>query len=92
MAAKLALRPSRRPNSSSTSRLATWVETTRSAGAWKVPTFSACECRRAAEAALGANGSCTCTKSSSAPASSSSIARETSTGTDTAPPRRAGSD
>ena len=31
-AAKLAVRPSSRPNTSSTSRRATWVETTRSAG------------------------------------------------------------
>ena len=64
MAAKLALRPSRRPNSSSTSGRATWVDTNRSVGEWNVPTFSAREWRSAAEDALGANGSCTCTTSS----------------------------
>ena len=66
MAAKLAVRPSRRPNSSSTTLRATWVETKRSVVEWKVPTLSAREWRSAADAALGANGSCTWRKSSSA--------------------------
>jgi hypothetical protein len=35
------------------------VETKRSVVEWKVPTFSARECLSAADAALGANGSCT---------------------------------
>ena len=66
VAANAAVRPSRRPNSRSTSGRATWVDTNRSVGEWNVPTFSAREWRSAALAALGANGSCTCTKSSSA--------------------------
>jgi hypothetical protein len=92
VAAKLAVRPSRRPNSSSTTRRPTWVETKRSVVEWKVPTFNACECRSAAEEALGANGSCTCTKSSSVRSSRSSSVRDTSSGSDTEPPRRNGSD
>ena len=90
MAAKLAVRPSRRPKNSSTTRRTTWVESTRSVAAWNVPTFSARECRRAAAAALGANGSCTCTKSNGTLSSTCSIVRETSTGTETEPLRRAG--
>ncbi len=90
MAAKLAIRPSSRPNRSSTRRRATCVESTRSVAAWNVPTLSACEWRRAADDALGANGSCTCTKSNGARPSRSSIVRETSSGSDTAAPRRAG--
>ena len=90
MAAKLAVRPSRRPNSSSTTWRATWVDTKRSVAEWKVPTLSAREWRSAADDALGANGSCTCTKSSSARSSSSSSVRETSIGSDTEPPRRNG--
>ena len=92
MAAKLAVRPSSRPNSSATTRRATCVDTKRSVVAWNVPTFSACEWRSAAEDALGANGSWTCTKSSSARSSSSSSVRDTSSGSDTDPPRRNGSD
>ena len=92
MAAKLAVRPSRRPNSSSTTLRAIWVDTKRSVVEWKVPTFSARECRSAAEDALGAKGSCTCTKSSSARSRSSSRVRDTSSGSDTEPPRRKGSD
>ena len=84
--------PSRRPNSSSTTLRATWVETNRSVVEWKVPTLSAREWRRAADDALGANGSCTCTKSSSAWSSRSSSVRDTSSGSDTEPPRRNGSD
>ena len=57
-----------------------------------MPTFSACEWRSAAEDALGANGSWTWTKSSSARSSSSSSVRETSSGSETEPPRRNGSD
>ena len=87
---KLAVRPSRRPNSRSTIGRATWVESSRSVAEWKVPTFSAREWRSAADDALGANGSCTCTKSSSARSSSSSIVRDTSTGSATEPPRRNG--
>ena len=71
---------------------AIWVETNRSVVEWNVPTFSACEWRSAADAALGANGSCTWRKSSSARSSSSSIVRDTSSGSDTEPPLRNGSD
>ena len=92
MAAKLAVRPSSRPNSSSTTLRATCVETKRSVVEWNVPTLSAREWRSAAEDALGANGSCTCTKSSSARSSRSSSVRDTSSGRDTEPPRRNGSD
>ncbi len=59
---------------------ATCVESTRSAGAWKVPTLSAREWRSATDPALGAHGSCTCTKSSGALLSASSIVRAMSTG------------
>ena len=45
---------------------ATWVETTRSVGAWKLPTLSAREWRSATLATLGANGSCTWQMSSAA--------------------------
>ena len=92
VAAKLAVRPSRRPNSRSTTRRPTWVETKRSVVEWKVPTFSAREWRSAAEDALGAKGSCTCTKSKSVCSSSSSSVRDTSIGSDTDPPRRNGRD
>ena len=71
---------------------ATCVETKRSVVEWKLPTFSARECRSAADAALGAKGSCTCTKSSSARSSRSSRVRDTSSGSDTEPPRLKGSD
>src|SRR5918999_1761409 len=92
VAAKLAVRPSRRPNIRSTTRRPTWVETKRSVVERNVPTFSARECRSAAEEALGAKGSCTCTKSSSVRSSSSSSVRDTSSGSETEPPRRKGSD
>ena len=71
---------------------ATCVDTKRSVVAWNVPTLSAREWRSAAEAALGANGSCTWMKSSSACSSSPSRVVETSSGRDTDPPRRNGSD
>ena len=71
-------------------RRATCVESTRSVGEWKLPTFSAREWRSAAAEALGANGSCTCTMSSGARSSSVSIARLASSGSETRPPRRAG--
>ena len=61
-----ALRASRRPKNSSTKRRATCVESTRSAGAWNVPTLSEREWRSATDDALGANGSWTWTKSSGA--------------------------
>ena len=92
MAAKLAVRPSRRPKSSSTTLRAICVDTKRSVVEWNVPTFSARECRRAADDALGAKGSCTCTKSSSARSSRSSSVRDTSSGIETEPARRNGSD
>ena len=63
---KLAIRASRRPKSSSTIRRAACIETSRSAGAWNVPTFSAREWRRAAAAVESANGSWTWTTSSGA--------------------------
>ena len=69
-----------RPKNSSTNLRATWVLSTRSAGAWKEPTFSARLCRSATLPALGAHGSCTCTKSSGATDSTSSIVRAMSTG------------
>jgi hypothetical protein len=90
VAAKLAVRPSRRPNSSSTRGRATCVETKRSVVEWKVPTLSAREWRSAADDALGANGSWTCTKSRSASSSSSSSVLDTSSGSDTEPPRLKG--
>ena len=65
------------------------VESTRSVGAWKLPTLSAREWRRAALDALGANGSCTLTMSSGSAVSASSIVRATSTGSE-AVRRRAG--
>ena len=40
VAAKPAVRASSRPKKSSTKRRATWVETSRSLGAWKLPMFS----------------------------------------------------
>ena len=86
---KEALRASSRPKNSSTKRRATWVESTRSAGAWNVPTLSEREWRSATDDALGANGSCTCTKSGGAPESASSIVREMSTGGAGIAPRRA---
>ena len=84
------MRASRRPKNSSMNRRATCVESTRSVGEWKLPTFSAREWRSAAADALGANGSCTCTRSSGATSSRRSIARLASSGSDTRPPRRAG--
>ena len=65
------------------------VERMRSVGAWKLPTFSAREWRRAALDALGANGSWTLTTSSDSAVSDSSIVRATSTGSEAAR-RRAG--
>src|SRR3954447_25397998 len=69
-----------RPKNSSTNLRATCVESTRSAGLWKEPTFSAREWRSATDPADGAHGSCTCTKSSCAMPSASSIVRAMSTG------------
>ena len=57
------MRASSRPKKISTSGRATWVESTRSLGSWKLPTLSDCEWRSAVEATLGANGSCTWTMS-----------------------------
>jgi hypothetical protein len=82
-----AVRASSRPKNSSTTRRATWVDRVRSVGAWKEPTLSAREWRRAALEALGANGSCACTKSSAAAVNASSMVRATSTGSDRAPRR-----
>src|SRR5919106_2072094 len=90
VAAKLAVRPSSRPKTSSTILRATWVETKRSVVEWNVPTFSAREWRSAADEADGANGSCTWTKSSSVRPSRSSRVRDTSSGSETEPPRRNG--
>ncbi len=59
------MRASIRPKKISTSGRATWVERTRSWGAWKVATLSEKEWRSAAEETLGANGSWTWTRSSS---------------------------
>ncbi len=58
------MRASIRPKKISTNGRATWVESTRSCGAWKVATLSEKEWRSAAEGALGANGSWTWTMSS----------------------------
>ena len=89
MASNEALRASRRPKNSSTKRRATWVESTRSAGAWNVPTLSEREWRSATDDALGANGSWTWTNSIGAAVSASSIVREMSTGGAGIAPRRA---
>ena len=76
----LAVRASIRPKNISTSMRATWVESTRSAGSWKVATFSESEWRSAADPALGANGSCTWTRSNGTASNSCSRPRLTSTG------------
>ena len=89
VASKDALRASRRPKNSSTKRRATWVESTRSAGAWKLPTLRDREWRSATDEALGANGSCTWTNSGGATVSASSIVREMSSGGAGIAPRRA---
>ena len=68
MASNDAVRASSRPKKRSTNLRATWVEMTRSAGAWNVPTLSAREWRSATDDVLGANGSWTWTKSSGAAA------------------------
>ena len=59
------MRASSRPKKISTRGRATWVERTRSCGAWKVATLSEWEWRSAAEETLGANGSWTWTMSTS---------------------------
>ena len=89
VASNEALRASRRPKNSSTKRRATWVESTRSAGAWNVPTLSEREWRSATDDALGANGSWTWTNSIGAAVSASSIVREMSSGGAGIAPRRA---
>ena len=89
VASKEALRASRRPKNSSTKRRATWVESTRSAGAWNVPMLSEREWRSATDDALGANGSWTWTNSIGATVSASSIVREMSSGGAGIAPRRA---
>ncbi len=81
MAWKDASRASMRPKKVSTNRRATWVDSTRSTGRWKVATLSAREWRSAVDDALGAHGSCTWTTSNGAVSSSSSIVRDRSTGT-----------
>ena len=80
MASLLAVRASIRPKKTSTSIRATWVDSTRSTGSWKVATLSDIEWRRAAEPVLGANGSWTCTMSSGTAPSRRSSAPLTSTG------------
>ena len=80
VAALLAIRASMRPKNISTSIRATWVESTRSAGSWKVATLRLSECRNAAEPGLGANGSCTCTMSNGTAANNCSSERLTSSG------------
>ena len=89
VASNEALRASSRPKNSSTKRRATWVESTRSAGAWNVPTLSEREWRSATDDALGANGSWTWTNSIGAAVSASSIVREMSSGGAGIAPRRA---
>jgi hypothetical protein len=84
------VRASSRPKKRSTKRRATCVESTRSVGAWNVPTLSAREWRSATELADGANGSCTCTKSTGAICSASSMVRAMSTGGDGTTERRRG--
>jgi hypothetical protein len=81
VAGKAAWRASRRPKTSVTSLRATWVATSRSAGAWNVPTFSVRDWRRATEETDGANGSWTWQTSSAVESSSSSTVRATSIGT-----------
>ena len=81
--------PSRRPNSSSTSAARDLRGQHPLGGEWNVPTFSAREWRSAADAALGANGSCTCTKSNArARADPRSCATRRSAATPAAPRRR----
>ena len=63
----LAVRASMRPKNISTSIRATWVESTRSAGSWKVATLREWEWRSAAEPGLGAKGSWTWTMSNGTP-------------------------
>jgi hypothetical protein len=77
-----------RPKKSSTNLRATWVLSTRSAGAWKEPTLSARLWRSATLPALGAHGSCTWTKSSGATPRTSSIVRAMSIGGAGLIPRR----
>ena len=84
-----AVRASRRPKTSCTTLRATCVATTRSVGAWKVPTLSAREWRSAVLATLGANGSCTWQRSRAARSKRSEIVRATSIGS--AARRRPGS-
>ena len=63
MAGVATVRASRRPKKISTSGRATWVERTRSWGAWKVATLSEKEWRSAVEETRGAKGSWTWTMS-----------------------------
>ena len=70
------MRTSSLPKKSSNTLRATWVETTRSAVEWNVPTFSDRECRRATEETPGPKGSCTWTKSNPPCSSSCSTVRE----------------
>ena len=77
----MTLRASSRPKKISTRGRATCVESARSVGSWKVPTFSEWEWRRAVEAADGMKGSCTWTMSSSTASSRISVVRLMSSGT-----------
>ena len=80
VACELAVRASSRPSTSETTLRATWVDSSRSVGAWNVPTLSAREWRSAALDVDGAKGSWTWQTSSGRIVSRFSIVRETSTG------------
>ena len=69
MAGVATVRASSRPKKISTRGRATWVERTRSWGAWKVATLSEKECRSAVEEIRGAKGSWTWTMSKGVDAS-----------------------
>ena len=76
------MRASRRPKKISTSGRATWVESSRSVGSWKLPTLSEMRVAQGAvEETLGANGSWTWTMSNGTAPSSASSVRLASTGT-----------
>ena len=68
VASLLAVRTSIRPKNISTSIRATWVDSTRSAGSWKLATFRECEWRRRRSRRSGAKGSWTWTMSRDAAA------------------------
>ena len=83
-----AVRASSRPKNSSTNRRATWVDSTRSVGAWKEPTLSARECRSATRRRARRERLVHVHEVERRDVSTSSIVRATSTGGAGNPPRR----